>query len=59
MELGKEKPMAGMEASIVVDAPLREVYNQWTQFEDFPLFMEGVPRGLVARVDEPSFGDER
>lgn len=34
--------MAEMETSIVVDAPLREVYNQWTQFEDFPLFMEGV-----------------
>jgi uncharacterized membrane protein len=34
--------MAEMESSIVVDAPLREVYNQWTQFEDFPRFMEGV-----------------
>jgi uncharacterized membrane protein len=34
--------MAEMETSIVVDAPLREVYNQWTQFEDFPRFMEGV-----------------
>ena len=28
--------------SIVVNAPLRVVYNQWTQFEDFPRFMEGV-----------------
>jgi uncharacterized membrane protein len=28
--------------SIVVNAPLRVVYNQWTQFEEFPLFMEGV-----------------
>jgi uncharacterized membrane protein len=37
-----ESEMAEMEASIVVDAPLREVYNQWTQFEDFPRFMEGV-----------------
>jgi uncharacterized membrane protein len=34
--------MAEMEKSIVVDAPLREVYNQWTQFEEFPHFMEGV-----------------
>ncbi len=34
--------MAEMEKSIVVDAPLREVYNQWTQFEEFPRFMEGV-----------------
>jgi len=27
---------------IEVRAPLRAVYNQWTQFEDFPKFMEGV-----------------
>ena len=34
--------MTEMEKSIVVDAPLREVYNQWTQFEDFPRFMDGI-----------------
>ncbi|MBV8227061.1 MAG: DUF2382 domain-containing protein [Verrucomicrobia bacterium] len=28
--------------SIEVHAPLRAVYNQWTQFEEFPQFMEGV-----------------
>jgi uncharacterized protein (TIGR02271 family) len=28
--------------SIDVNAPLRAVYNQWTQFEEFPRFMEGV-----------------
>jgi uncharacterized protein (TIGR02271 family) len=28
--------------TIEVDAPLRAVYNQWTQFEEFPRFMEGV-----------------
>ena len=28
--------------SIEVNAPLRAVYNQWTQFEEFPCFMEGV-----------------
>ena len=28
--------------SIDVDVPVSEAYNQWTQFEDFPRFMEGV-----------------
>src|SRR5205823_3674357 len=27
---------------IAVNAPVRTVYNQWTQFEEFPKFMEGV-----------------
>ena len=27
---------------IEVRAPVRAVYNQWTQFEDFPKFMEGI-----------------
>jgi uncharacterized membrane protein len=31
-----------IEASVEVDVPLSTAYNQWTQFEDFPLFMEGV-----------------
>jgi uncharacterized membrane protein len=34
--------METIEKSIEIDAPLRVVYNQWTQFEDFPKFMEGV-----------------
>lgn len=34
--------MAKVEKSIDVEAPLRAVYNQWTQFEEFPSFMEGV-----------------
>jgi uncharacterized membrane protein len=29
---------------IVVDRPLSMVYNQWTQFEDFPHFMSGVEK---------------
>jgi uncharacterized membrane protein len=28
--------------SIEVGVPISTAYNQWTQFEDFPLFMEGV-----------------
>jgi len=27
---------------IEVDVPVRTAYNQWTQFEDFPLFMDHV-----------------
>jgi uncharacterized protein YndB with AHSA1/START domain len=28
--------------SMEINAPLQVVYNQWTQFEEFPHFMEGV-----------------
>ena len=31
-----------VEKSVTVDAPVSVVYNTWTQFEDFPLFMGGV-----------------
>jgi uncharacterized membrane protein len=27
--------------SIDVNVPVRTAYNQWTQFEEFPRFMEG------------------
>jgi len=42
--------MAHIEDSIVVDVPVRTVYNQWTQFEDFPRFMEGVKE--VRQLDD-------
>ena len=31
-----------IEQSIEVNVPLETAYNQWTQFEEFPQFMEGV-----------------
>ena len=34
--------MAAVTKSIDVDVPIQTAYNQWTQFEAFPLFMEGV-----------------
>jgi uncharacterized membrane protein len=34
--------MATIERSVIVDVPVRTAYNQWTQFEEFPRFMEGV-----------------
>jgi uncharacterized membrane protein len=34
--------MATIEQSVEVKVPLRTAYNQWTQFEQFPSFMEGI-----------------
>jgi uncharacterized membrane protein len=34
--------MSNIEQSIDVNVPVRIAYNQWTQFEEFPRFMEGV-----------------
>jgi uncharacterized membrane protein len=31
-----------IDESIEVEVPVSTAYNQWTQFEEFPLFMEGV-----------------
>ena len=31
-----------IEQSIDVDVPVHTAYNQWTQFEEFPRFMDGV-----------------
>jgi uncharacterized membrane protein len=42
--------MAMVEESIEVDVPVTTAYNQWTQFEEFPQFMEGVER--VKQIDD-------
>lgn len=34
--------MSTVEKSIEVNVPVSVAYNQWTQFEEFPKFMEGV-----------------
>lgn len=34
--------MSVIEKSIEIEVPVRTAYNQWTQFEEFPKFMEGV-----------------
>jgi len=34
--------MDHIEKSIEVEVPVRTAYNQWTQFEEFPRFMQGV-----------------
>src|SRR4051794_26572644 len=39
-----------IEKSIDIHAPVNAVYDQWTHFEDFPKFMEGVQE--VRRLDE-------
>ncbi|HWF17653.1 MAG TPA: SRPBCC family protein [Verrucomicrobiae bacterium] len=42
--------MESVEKSIEVEVPIQEVYNQWTRFERFPEFMEGVEQ--VKKLDE-------
>ena len=34
--------MPKIQDSIEVAVPVRQTYNQWTQFEEFPKFMEGI-----------------
>jgi uncharacterized membrane protein len=39
-----------VEQHIDIDVPVRTAYDQWTQFEEFPTFMEGVES--VTQVDD-------
>ncbi|MEO5803606.1 MAG: SRPBCC family protein [Verrucomicrobiota bacterium] len=42
--------METIEKSIEVNIPVSTVYNQWTQFEEFPRFMDGVEE--VTQLDD-------
>ena len=42
--------MESIEKTVEVKAPLHKVYNQWTQFEEFPAFMDGVEE--VRQIDD-------
>ena len=42
--------MSYIEKSIYINVPVKAAYNQWTQFEKFPRFMEGVKE--VQQLDD-------
>jgi uncharacterized membrane protein len=42
--------METIEKYIDVNVPYQTAYNQWTQFEDFPRFMEGIEK--VTQLDD-------
>ena len=52
--MGTQAPTQGeqsfVEDSIEVDVPVSTAYNQWTQFEDFPNFMQDVIE--VRQIDD-------
>ncbi|MFF0792586.1 SRPBCC family protein [Streptomyces spiralis] len=42
--------MSTVKETVEVDVPVHTAYNQWTQFEDFPNFMEGVEE--ITQLDD-------
>jgi uncharacterized membrane protein len=42
--------MSTVKESVDVEVPVHTAYNQWTQFEEFPQFMEGVEE--VRQLDD-------
>ncbi len=46
----EEAQMSTVKETVEVEVPVRTAYNQWTQFEEFPNFMEGVEE--VRQIDD-------
>ena len=42
--------MSQVQESVDVDVPVRVAYDQWTQFESFPQFMDGVES--ITQIDD-------
>jgi uncharacterized membrane protein len=42
--------MERLQKTIEINVPVQAAYNQWTQFEDFPQFMDGVKE--VRQIDD-------
>jgi uncharacterized membrane protein len=42
--------MSTIDKTIELEVPVRTAYDQWTQFEEFPRFMEGVTK--VVQLDD-------
>ena len=42
--------MSTIEQSIELEVPVETAYNQWTQFQEFPQFMDGVEE--IRQLDE-------
>jgi uncharacterized membrane protein len=47
---GKSSGARTIDEAIEIEIPVATAYNQWTQFEDFPLFMEGIDH--VEQLDD-------
>ena len=52
-EAPKERQMDAAEGSIVVNAPVRNVYRGWLAFEDYPKFITAIKR--VRKLDANHF----
>ena len=40
--LRSNNPFVSIDCSVVIQAPIAEVFDRWCRVEDFPTFMEGV-----------------
>jgi uncharacterized membrane protein len=49
----KPRTMDAAEGSIVINAPVSEVYKRWLGFKDYPKFMSAIER--VRKLDENHF----